>query len=376
MNEITKKILHFADDEKFIQHAYEAFTEQNHVENHFAVFSSDDHLRHIHFPVETLSENFFDKSENIDFLQTYDAIVIHFLHTRYFKLLGNKSFTKKIFWIGWGGDYYWLIDTLPNFEIYKPLTQKLIHEVNQLPVLSSALRILKRLKRRKNAALLNRIDFFSPVLEVDYQLIKKNYRNFKPKFIRWNYGNLEDNFIKGIENKKVKGNKIIIGNSATATNNHVDIFSLISNFNYKSLEIIIPLNYGDKEYGRLVTDIAKKKFPKVYILDDFLKYEDYQNILLSCGNVFMGHIRQQAMGNVITLLYLGAKLFFFSESVVFKYLLEKGFVVFTFDDLLKNPTFINQYLDIDTVEKQKFIANSLWSRRHTILNTEALLDCV
>ncbi len=42
----------------------------------------------------------------------------------------------------------------------------------------------------------NKIDYFSPVLYEDYLLVKNKFKNFKPKYIDWNYGTLEDDLIK------------------------------------------------------------------------------------------------------------------------------------------------------------------------------------
>lgn len=364
-----KRIIHFANDEKFIDKAYDEFQQfDSEAESHFTIFSNSSQLKHIKFNCTVVDENYF-KQPNVDvILNAYDLIIIHFLDTRYFELLKNKKVKTKILWVGWGGDYYWLINTLLGFSIYKELTGK------QLGVKDNfLLKILKRFKNRVKVQLLNRIDYFSPVLEEDFLLIKKNYRGFIPKYVPWNYGNLEDHYISDMPRL---GDAILLGNSATATNNHFDLLRIVTKLNLQHKKIIIPLSYGDKGYkDQLKTFLNQQGYngENVVLLEDFLSHQEYNDIVSECSIVFMGHIRQQAMGNVISLLYAGARMFFFKDSIVYRYLIKNGIIAHSYEELTKNVNLLELNLDEEIIDNNRQILIQLWGKNINKKNTEKII---
>ncbi len=364
-----KKIIHFANDEKFIDKAYDEFQQfDSEVESHFTIFSNNSQLKHIHFNCTIVKENYFKESGVEDYLNSYDLIIIHFLDSRYFDLLKNKKVKTKILWIGWGGDYYWLINTLNKFSIYKELTRTNLGIKDNL-----LLKILKKFKNRQKVSLLNRINYFSPVLEEDFLLIKKNYKNFKPAYLAWNYGNLEDHYES---NLPINGNSILLGNSATATNNHYDLLKIVDQLNLSNEKIFIPLSYGEKGYkDRLKNHLLKvgSNEKKMILLEDFLTLNEYNQILSQCPNVFMGHIRQQALGNIISLIYMGAKLFFFKESIVYQYLINKGLVVYSFDQLLENKNLLLESIQPQILHNNRAILTKLWGKKVNKENTSQII---
>lgn len=364
-----KRFIHFANDEKFIDKAYDEFQQfDSEVESHFTIFSNNSQLKHIHFNCTIVKENYFKESGVEECLNSYDLIIIHFLDSRYFDLLKNKKVKTKILWIGWGGDYYWLINTLNKFSIYKELTRTNLGLKDNL-----LLKILKKFKNRQKVSLLNRINYFSPVLEEDFLLIKKNYKNFKPAYLAWNYGNLEDHYES---NLPINGNSILLGNSATATNNHYDLLNIVDQLNLSNEKIYVPLSYGEKGYkDRLKNHLLKvgSNEKKMILLEDFLTLNEYNQILSQCPNVFMGHIRQQALGNIISLIYMGAKLFFFKESIVYQYLINKGLVVYSFDQLLENKNLLLESIQPQILYNNRAILTKLWGKKVNKENTSQII---
>jgi len=229
---------------------------------------------------------------------------------------------------------------------------------------------LKYFLRYKKLNLINRINYFSPVLEVEYAKIKKNYPKFKPQLISWNYGNIQDNYIKGLGDFEMSGNSLIIGNSATATNNHLDIFHILKLHNLSDNfdEIYLPLSYGNLDYKTNIVKKATEMFDNITIMQDFIPYESYLEVLKTCSNVIMGHIRQQGMGNIIALLYLGAKIFFFKESIIYNDLIKKGYIVFTMEDL-QDKILIKNQLDSETVLKHRRLLDNEWGKEINKRNT-------
>ncbi|WP_313803783.1 TDP-N-acetylfucosamine:lipid II N-acetylfucosaminyltransferase [Flavobacterium sp.] len=370
-----KKILHLVNDEKFIGFAHQSFTRQENVQNDFWVLSSAESLKHITFSCRLLTLSEFYTEETTAIVNSYDLVVIHFLDVKYDQLLQNTALKPKILWIGWGGDYYWLADTLSDFHMYKPLTRKLVSKILGNRLLYFFAKKVNRIRRKKRLALINKsISYFAPVLPDDYQLIKKSHADFKPKFIQWNYGNLEENYVKGYEDFTVTANDILLGNSATPTNNHLDVFKVLGKNNLGSRKIIMPLNYGDLNYGKIIGIEAVRFFPQqANVLSDFMPYADYMKLLQSCGNVVMGHVRQQALGNIIAMLYVGAKLFFYEDSITYAFFKNQGFIVFTLEELAQKPELLDVKLDPEIVLSHRSKLITIWGKQQNMKNTNNVI---
>src|SRR5690606_36098954 len=118
------------------------------------------------------------------------------------------------------------------------------------------------------------------------------------------------------------------GNSATFANNHFDVLKLIKNGNINN-QLVIPLSYGNQKYKTVLQNYCATAFgAQAEILSDFIPKEQYFDLLRECQFVVMGHLRQQAMGNIYASLYMGAKLFLFKKNPVFDFLKGLGILVF------------------------------------------------
>ena len=372
-----QKFIHLFDDEKFIKYAFEAFLKLVEVDNEYICLTDKTKTDHIDFKCQLVANAHLKRDDFIEILNQYDLIIIHFLDKKYYDLLRNNKLIPKILWIGWGGDYYWMIDTLKIFTVYKPKTLALNSKIKWLPNFGFLTDCIKKIRREKQVKILNRINYFAPVLIDDYELIVKNNPVFKPKYFSWNYGSLEDNYIKGLESFQVSGKDILIGNSATRTNNHLDILLQLKSVELVNSKIIIPLNYGDLNYGKTIANEAKCLFAdKVEVINNYLPYDKYLDIVKNCSNVFMGHIRQQALGNIITLLYFGSKIFFFKESVTYIFLLKANIKVYLIEDFVKEPKKFDFIFSVEELNQQRNNLLKIWGRDINSFKTKSVLELV
>ena len=70
----------------------------------------------------------------------------------------------------------------------------------------------------------------------------KRFIRFKAKQVQFSYG-----FPIKANNKLIfftSGNKILVGNSGNESNNHIDIYYKLKDFNLKERKVISPLSYG------------------------------------------------------------------------------------------------------------------------------------
>src|SRR5690606_6968304 len=105
-------------------------------------------------------------------------------------------------------------------------------------------KILNFLNYGKISAI-KKINFFAPVIKKDYDLLRTALNGPFPQYTSWNYGNLEDHHLRDFYYKKVEGHNILVGNSATFTNNHIDAFKLMINNISTESKVIVPLSYGE-----------------------------------------------------------------------------------------------------------------------------------
>lgn len=215
-------------------------------------------------------------------------------------------FARKSSWILWGGDLYnyWIEDkhTLKQ-KLREFLKRRIIRQVHSIVCLVEEDYQFAKEKYPTNAVYRyafypNPVDFIS----ID-QSIQHNHKNSPPQ--------------------------ILVGNSASNTNNHFEILDAIKKLSIKDFNIICPLSYGDKEYAKSVLNYGKSLFGENFIaLIDLLPPEKYAEILSNVDVAVFAHKRQQALGNILALLYAGKKVYVRSDISTWRFLNRLGITVF------------------------------------------------
>lgn len=103
---------------------------------------------------------------------------------------------------------------------------------------------------------------------------------------------------------------ILIGNSAAPSNDHLAILEKLLPLKSQKILIHAPLSYGDKDYAQLIAKTGKDMFGDKFIpMLDFISFKQYLEFLGVIDIAIFNHRRQQGMGNIITLLGLGKKVY-------------------------------------------------------------------
>lgn len=239
----------------------------------------------------------------------------------------------KLIWFAWGYDIYTYRACRPfiSISLYHPLTAKVIkgNIINQIRLFHAKVyAYCKRVEINKQLA---RIDFFSGVLQNEYDLMLRN-KSFRAQKLDFNYFRLNSEIrIENINAPYVHSNNILIGNSGDPTNNHLDIFDIIYKKKIINNKVYSFLSYGGNEiYREVVKASGKLYFKDKFIpIDVFLTYDKFNNLIMDCGNVIMAHERQQAVGNIIQSLWNGCKVFLSETSIAYKYFKECGYHLYT-----------------------------------------------
>lgn len=372
------RILHLANDEKFIDQAINTFEELAPGSNDLYVYSKKP-LKFVKSQANIPSSLSVLTGRISKSFTQYDVVIIHSLSSVWYKAILSIPSDIPIVWIGWGYDYYDIIYTSPE-KMLLPLTSK---EIKKIAPKDNLFKKLKRIAKKiifpsSKYKTIQRINFFAPVLPAEYNMVSTNFPGVKfPDYCLWNYGNLEEDLVKDFIESKVTGNSILVGNSASAENNHLDSFRLLSSIDITDRDIISPLSYGDAQYRNLVITKGQELFEKNFQpLISFMPITDYVKILESCGFVIMNHLRQQAVGNIVIMLYLGAKVFLRKECPTYNFFLEQGAIIFSIQELENKPELLDHALDDASMIVNRQIIINNWSKEASHKKTTLLLEQV
>lgn len=377
------KILHITTDSKFISHAMSTFESVYPNKNTVWMLSTGGEIN--------AENNSYDKlfslvqsvtPEFLNQLKNFDLVVLHSLIMQWYPLIVLAPRRTKFAWLGWGYDYYNYVYDDPRQLLFKKtlnLENDIVNDKkNLLSVKSIAKYPAKLVINQLIIKLaLKRIGSFSPVLKEDYDLVKEaNLIPSLPKFLPWNYGSLEENLVANFIGERVTGSSILVGNNASVTNNHLEAIDLLASFSlpYKT-KIFVPLSYGNESYKKEIITIGRVELNDMfYPITDFMAIDDYVRLIKQCGYVIMNHKRQQGLGNIVIMLYLGARIFLAEENPIYTMLTKQGAILNTMSELELNPKLLKTPLLENEIQKNIEVLYKHWSKETIDAKTRSLVE--
>ena len=347
--------IHIVQDEKFIDAAFERYETAWPGRNEFLIIGAPRELRYIRkCPVR-----FTTIPDVILHLRTLKrvALILHSLSGGSHSLLAQVPDHVCVVWIGWGFDYYGkilggsdsadrlmeetraLAATRPTRFNWRVFLETVFARLIKLDLptwrriraIAQPLQYKQELAREKRRAL-GRIDYFIPVLKSEYDRALAENDWFRPSHFAWSsYGRMTD--LGGANTEPAflsEGTDILVGNSATLTNNHLEVFSLLERLDLGGTSrIVCPLSYGgDPWYKEKILIEGERRFGNRFRpLTEFLDSDSYLEILSSVKVAFMNHRRQQALGNINLLLEIGRRVYMNADSLLFDELKRRGHVI-------------------------------------------------
>lgn len=284
----------------------------------------------------------------------------------------NKSI--KFIWIFWSGEFYNLPEFLP--DIYIGQSKKYI------PKIRIGVR-LKTLAYHLKECLLNRpyylhfffirsyrhINYIAALLEQDVQNILQ-YANLKIRHQRFAYLPYDQFVDKNVD--QVYGHTLpnsfllMVNHSADPTLNHFDAFDRLKGIPFHG-EIVLPIAYGDQTYKEDVKRYAKSLWAdQVLFWETFMTPSEYTKLLRQVDFAVFNSKIQQGVGNIIVLLWYGAKLFLREENAVYIDFKKWGMHIYTVQHELteeqlseklsekqvaENQAILKEYLSSDAVDR-------------------------
>lgn len=242
----------------------------------------------------------------------------------------NPKLQKKTTWIIWGTDIYSYLKKDKNIKtrIYESLRKVVIPNFPEI----------------------------SAYVNQDFTLINQLYST-KAEFIKTMYPypvNFDDLNTYAIKERNKQIVNILIGNSADSTNCHEEMIDYLSAYKDEPICIYCPLSYGgNQKYIQEISKKGKNIFGDKFIpVMTIMNSQEYSGFLSTIDIALMNHKRQQALGNITALIYLGRKVYLRSDVTTYQFMSEQNIQVFDIDTL-KKQNFSEFVHPVEDVQKNK-----------------------
>lgn len=220
-------------------------------------------------------------------LKKNDRIIIHNYSHPYLYFASACCWWKlnNVAWLVWGGDLFF-------FNIVKNLKYKFYEMFRKIAI--------------KRFAYI--ITYGS-----EYDLAKKYY-NAKGKVLHFLY---PMSFFKMPECQNKESIFILVGNSRSVSNEHIEALKLLAKFKDENIKVFVPLSYGECPSGyvesidKLGTEIFGEKYIPIKTMMDLRIYQEF---LATIDIMVCNHRRQEAWGTIFALLLNHKKVFVRKET--------------------------------------------------------------
>jgi len=340
------------------------FSEKISTNNYYLNLNNNCRTKHEKVSYSNLKK-FITNNQNIQL----SKVIYHSFHvynTKEIDIL-KKHYNKnsiQFIWIFWGFEYYQLPHKLKGkyLKFSKPFYyRKLIsfHYNYFIYFLKNKVKYPFYLGKESFEKYFNEFDIFCSFIKGDYNEVMKHNPNVQ--YIQLAYLSLNDFPNITLDFNRVKKN-IMVGHAGSPILNHYEIILLLKKLKVKN-KIIIPLSYGKKAYIRLLKKaIEGLKINNIEFVTDFMRLEDYYNKLDEIGIFILNSKRQEALGNIVFLLWNGTKIFLSDKSSTYKTLKELGYHIysiendlnaFTLEPLSEKEKYHNHKLISETLNPKK-----------------------
>lgn len=359
--------LHLVNDEKIINRTIDIFEEVFPGENLFVVTNRTGAFKWVNKRNNVLSRSEFQKCK-LDY--TFSELYIHLLNRRKMDIIDTLSLHNvAVYWIIWGLDLYNKLLAPKGFQIFAPTNSSCRQERKPWNLLG----LLKRIQQRHEAEdtisfVKDKVDYIvTDTTDNDYSYLLKYYPELKDKVWKdFFYYPLDVILGPELIKSTVNGTNLMIGNSASATNNHEYVIDILSKLDTGNRRVIVPLSYsGKKKYVESVVRLGKELLGKNFEpLLDFVPLSEYNKMQVSVSVALFGNWRQEAIGNIIVALYLGAKVFLSPVNPVYEWARSHGLVVYELERISQQD--IDTPLEDIVKLRNREILSSLYTKERMI----------
>ena len=295
--------------------------------------------------------------------------VFHNVSERIVDVLASDPSSVLRVWSGWGGDYYGSTYNRYAGQL-APATRRVVHGgLRPTFWVGRALRAVRVDPRFRAAA--KAADVFSAPVPEDLAVFQQRFPGFGGRYSQLNYATVEDSVATGPV--PALGRDILLGNSASPTNNHIDVLELLATQDLAGRRVVVPLSYGDPAYARSVVQAGQRLLGEGFVaITGFLPLDEYNELVAGCGTVVLGHYRQEGVGNVLRALWQGARLVLDGRNPVAQHLRSRGVEVDLIESIAAVGLSEEAVTSAQVAARYQYLDEN-WSREAVLRNAQALL---
>ena len=163
---------------------------------------------------------------------------------------------------------------------------------------------------------------------------------------------------------------IQVGNSADPSNNHLEIFDQLMEYRDQNIFIYAPLSYGDAKNAQTIEKEGLRRFGKKFVaMKELMPIEAYLKFLGKIDVAIFNHRRQQGMGNTISLLGMGKKVYLNPEVTPWNTFKSIGIEIFDSRDVSLEPMTLDQKKSNRETVERNFSEKKLISQLLDVLRS-------
>lgn len=385
-----KKILHLLHpDIKTVEYFISYFEEFHSGRNRYLAITDSDDIRDelvksdYSSYIEVLQEDESSFYQLIKSWENYQAVITHAMSPFQARLISQIPLHIKVGWTLFGYEVYNFIPAIKSKILLPQSSAEFLEQdiKSKLVRTTTYQQICKIVGKRHIANVilkgLRRVDIFGVTNLKEGEFI---INNLELGCISKQYFTYDLNTILGKIDitAKCSGQNILLGNSSSLTNNHLEALQFLSKQSLGTRKVITPLSYGNKDYGVKIIEHGNALLGSNFKpLTTFLSKEKYNAILLSCSVAIMNHLRQQALGNIISLLWFGTKVFLNEANPVYQYFIELDVKVFSIQkDLETNFEEALEPLSDEAITHNRTIISKIFSKETVLEKNRHFLEAL
>ena len=342
MNE-KKEYFHLMPDDKFLDYYIALSEAEAPGQSQYWVKKqkNDTKLNYIKSPLvrAVAWDDAREKKSVLDLANSAQKVFLHSFSLSDLSFVKGLKNSITLIWIFWGLEGYRYKTS--KRKLYLPHTLKVYYQslrkdVSFVRYWFRRWKLRQKEKRESDITgeILKRVNICATWVSGDFDLIHPGNPDLGYSY--FSYFSIEQLGLEKLERTPADLTRIWIGNSASETNNHADALLRLKELDWRG-EIVMPLSYNAKPFYRdYILKLGSSLFgSKFRPLLDFMPLNEYQNLINSCGIVWMNHIRQQAAGNCLAALYTGKVLIMNSNNSLMSTFLTWGLKIYESDILLR-----------------------------------------
>jgi len=322
-----KKLIHVHSDHKFIsdsdRFASEFFVNELLILDTKNSFNKEYHNKALFF--EPNPENL---NEILAIVNTADILIVYNLDFFKSQIVNRVDKRVKIVWRFFGTELYsrklHLYLSTKSRSFFIPRLFK--DQVKSIfPFLFQNETLFYRAIKRSDAMVC--------VFKEEYEYLIRHW-NHLPKFIPLSLDRIPYDTELDFELEYPKKNTVVIGNSRSHYNNHLDILELVETCNLnKKINIKILFNYGaENAYTNKVREKASG-IEKAVLIDSFIPPDEFEGFYGPVAAFVNNSYRQFSLGNILFALHKGVKVYLNKKNTTYTWFNNEGLYIYEIGEL-------------------------------------------